>query len=192
MKRVLRTIFAVSIILTTSETAMAAGKPIVTFKTNMGDFTVQLEPERAPKTVANFLEYVRDGHYDGTIFHRVIAKFMVQGGGFLPNLQKRDTRGPITNEANTGLKNERGTIAMARTADPHSATAQFFVNVIYNRFLDHTAKTQQGWGYTAFGRVIDGMNIVGRMARVKTGTKGPYSDVPNDPIIIEKATVISE
>ena len=192
MKRVLRTIFAVSIILTTSETAMAAGKPIVTFKTNMGDFTVQLEPERAPKTVANFLEYVRDGHYDGTIFHRVIAKFMVQGGGFLPNLQKRDTRGPITNEANTGLKNERGTIAMARTADPHSATAQFFVNVIYNRFLDHTAKTQQGWGYTAFGRVIDGMNIVGRMARVKTGTKGPYSDVPDDPIIIEKATVISE
>ena len=192
MKRVLRTIFAVSIILTTSETAMAAGKPIVTFKTNMGDFTVQLEPERAPKTVANFLEYVRDGHYDGTIFHRVIAKFMVQGGGFLPNLQKRDTRGPITNEANTGLKNERGTIAMARTADPHSATAQFFVNVIYNRFLDHTAKTQQGWGYTAFGRVIDGMNIVGRMARVKTGTKGPYSDVPNDPIIIEKATITSE
>ena len=192
MKRVLGTIFAVSIILATSETTMAAGKPIVTFKTNMGDFTVQLEPERAPKTVANFLEYVRDGHYDGTIFHRVIAKFMVQGGGFLPNLQKRVTRGPITNEANTGLKNERGTIAMARTADPHSATAQFFVNVIYNRFLDHTAKTLQGWGYTAFGRVIDGMNIVGRMARVKTGTKGPYSDVPNDPIIIEKATVISE
>ena len=162
MKRVLGTIFAVSIILAASGTAMAAGKPIVNFKTNMGDFTVQLEPERAPKTVANFLEYVRDGHYDGTIFHRVIAKFMVQGGGFLPNLQKRDTRGPITNEANTGLKNERGTIAMARTADPHSATAQFFVNVIYNRFLDHTAKTQQGWGYTAFGRVIDGMNIVER------------------------------
>lgn len=192
MKRVLGTIFAFSIILATSGTAMAAGKPIVTFKTNMGDFTVQLEPERAPKTVANFLEYVRDGHYDGTIFHRVIAKFMVQGGGFMPNLQKKDTRGPITNEANTGLKNERGTIAMARTADPHSATAQFFVNVIYNKFLDHTAKTQQGWGYTAFGRVIDGMNIVGRMARVKTGTKGPYSDVPNDPIIIEKAIITSE
>ena len=192
MKLVLGTIFAVSIILATSGTALAAGKPIVTFKTNMGDFTVQLEPERAPKTVANFLKYVRDGHYDGTIFHRVIAKFMVQGGGFLPNLQKRDTREPITNEANTGLKNERGTIAMARTADPHSATAQFFVNVIYNRFLDHTAKTQQGWGYTAFGRVIDGMNIVGRMAKVKTGTKGPYSDVPNDPIIIEKATITSE
>ena len=192
MKLVLGTLFTVSIILATSGTAMAAGKPIVTFKTNMGDFTVQLEPEKAPKTVANFLEYVRDGHYDGTIFHRVIAKFMVQGGGFLPNLQKRDTRGPITNEANTGLKNERGTIAMARTADPHSATAQFFVNVIYNRFLDHTAETQQGWGYTAFGRVIDGMNIVGRMARVKTGTKGPYSDVPNDPIIIEKATITSE
>ena len=192
MNRARGAILAVPIILATSGTAMAAGKPIVTFKTNMGDFTVQLEPEKTPKTVNNFLKYVRDGHYDGTIFHRVIAKFMVQGGGFLPNLQKKDTRGPITNEADNGLKNERGTIAMARTADPHSATAQFFVNVIYNRFLDHTAKTQQGWGYTAFGRVIDGMNIVGRMARVKTGKKGPYSDVPNDPIIIEKAIITSE
>tara|TARA_B100000214_G_scaffold317397_1_gene251281 strand:- start:154 stop:732 length:579 start_codon:yes stop_codon:yes gene_type:complete len=192
MNRALGAILAVPIILATSGTAMATGKPIVTFKTNMGDFTVQLEPEKTPKTVNNFLKYVRDGHYDGTIFHRVIAKFMVQGGGFLPNLQKKDTRGPITNEADNGLKNERGTIAMARTADPHSATAQFFVNVIYNRFLDHTAKTQQGWGYTAFGRVIDGMNIVGRMARVKTGKKGPYSDVPNDPIIIEKAIITSE
>ena len=192
MTRVLGALFAISFILVTTGTTMAAGKPIVTFKTNIGDFTVQLEPEKAPNTVANFIQYVKDGHYDGTIFHRVIAKFMVQGGGFTPDMQKKGTRGPVANEADTGLKNERGTIAMARTGDPHSATAQFFVNVIYNKFLDHTAKTQQGWGYTAFGRVIDGMNIVGRMARVKTGTKGPYSDVPNDPIIIVKAIITSQ
>jgi len=192
MTRVLGALFAITFILATTGTAMAAGKPIVTFKTTMGDFTVQLEPEKAPKTVANFLQYVKDGHYDGTIFHRVIAKFMVQGGGFQPNMQKKATRAPVENEADTGLKNERGTIAMARTGDPHSASAQFFVNVVYNKFLDHTAKTQQGWGYTAFGRVIDGMNIVGRMARVKTGNQGPFSDVPNDPIIIEKAIITSE
>ena len=192
MSRLLTTVFFITLGLTIVGSAMASGKPIVTFKTSLGDFTVQLEPEKAPKTVANFLQYVRDGHYDGTIFHRVIAKFMVQGGGFLPNFQKKETRGPISNEADTGLKNERGTIAMARTGDPDSATAQFFVNVVYNRFLDHTAKTQKGWGYTAFGRVIDGMNIVGRMARVKTGTKGPYSDVPNEPIIIKQATITSE
>ena len=149
-------------------------------------------PKSAPKTVANFLQYVAEGHYDGTIFHRVIAKFMVQGGGFSPNMQKKRTRDPIANEADTGLKNERGTIAMARTGGPHSATAQFFINVVYNRFLDHTTKSRQGWGYTAFGRVIDGMNIIGRMARVSTGTKGPYSDVPDEAIIIEKATITSQ
>ena len=192
MRRMFGTFLAFMLILATSGGAMAAGKPVVTFKTNMGQFTIQLEPRSAPKTVANFLQYVAEGHYDGTIFHRVIAKFMVQGGGFSPNMQKKRTRDPIANEADTGLKNERGTIAMARTGDPHSATAQFFINVVYNRFLDHTTKSRQGWGYTAFGRVIDGMNIIGRMARVSTGTKGPYSDVPDEAIIIEKATITSQ
>ena len=172
--------------------SMAAGKPIVTFKTSMGDFTVQLEPEKTPDTVANFLQYVREGHYDGTIFHRVIAKFMVQGGGFTKNFEEKATRDPVRNEADRGLANKRGTIAMARTGDPHSATNQFFVNVVYNKFLDHRAKNQQGWGYTAFGQVIDGMNIIGRIARVKTGTAGPYSDVPEEPIIIEKALISSD
>lgn len=192
MTRVLGALFALSVILASAGDAMAADKPLVTFNTSMGDFTVQLEPENAPKTVANFLQYVRDGHYDGTIFHRVIAKFMVQGGGFTEDLKEKPTRGPISNEADTGLLNERGTIAMARTGDPHSATAQFFVNVVYNKFLDHTAKSQEGWGYTAFGRVIEGMNIIGRMARVKTGSQGPYSDVPEKTIIIEKAIVTSD
>jgi len=171
---------------------MAADKPIVTFKTTMGDFTVQLEPNKTPKTVANFLQYVRDGHYDGTIFHRVIAKFMVQGGGFTANFEEKKSRASIENEADKGLMNERGTIAMARTSDPHSATSQFFINVVYNKFLNHSEKNERGWGYTAFGKVIDGMNIIGRMARVKTGNVGPYSDVPEQPIIIEKAIITSE
>lgn len=171
----------------------AAGKPKVHFKTNIGDFTIELEPDRAPQTVANFLQYVRDGHYDGLIFHRVIKAFMIQGGGFDANYNKKPTRAPIENEADKGILNERGTIAMARTGDPHSATNQFFINAKFNGFLNHRAKTQQGWGYTAFGRVIDGMNIVGRISRVATGSGGPFSsDVPVEPIIIEKAKIISE
>jgi len=192
MRRVLRALFALSIALTSIGATIATGKPLVTFKTNIGGFTVQLDPEKAPKTVANFLQYVRDGHYNGTIFHRVIAKFMVQGGGFDENFKQKPTRGPIANEADTGLPNERGTIAMARTGDPHSATSQFFVNIVYNKFLDHTAKSQEGWGYTAFGRIIEGMNIIGRMARVETGSQGPHSDVPVKTIIIEKAIVSSD
>ena len=171
---------------------MADDKPIVTFKTTMGDFTVQLESKKTPITVTNFLQYVRDGHYDGTIFHRVIAKFMVQGGGFNTSFEEKNVRSPIQNEANLGLANERGTIAMARTSAPHSATSQFFINVVYNKFLDHSSKTAQGWGYTAFGKVIDGMNIVGRIARVKTGNVGRYSDVPEEPIVIKKAIITSE
>ena len=192
MIRMFRALCALSIILASAGTTMAAAKPIVTFKTSMGDFTVQLEPEKAPETVANFLQYVRDGHYNGTIFHRVIAKFMVQGGGFTEDFRQKPTRGPIPNEADTSLPNERGTVSMARTGDPHSATAQFFVNVVYNKFLDHTAKNQTGWGYTAFGRVIKGMNIVGRIARTETGSKGPYSDVPLESITIEKVIVTSD
>jgi cyclophilin family peptidyl-prolyl cis-trans isomerase len=169
------------------------GKPKVHFKTSMGDFTVELEPDLAPRTVANFLGYVRDGHFDGLIFHRVIKSFMVQGGGFDQNYNKTPTQGPIENEADKGLPNERGTIAMARTGDPHSATNQFFINVKYNGFLNHQSKSQQGWGYTAFGRVIDGMNIVGRISRLETGPGGPFpSDVPTNQVIIQKAKIVSE
>ncbi|MDP6925560.1 MAG: peptidylprolyl isomerase [Rhodospirillales bacterium] len=171
----------------------AGGMPKVLFQTSMGDFTVELEPELAPQTVENFLNYVRKGHYDGTIFHRVIKGFMIQGGGFDKNFLRQDTGAPVPNEADKGLPNERGTIAMARTSDPHSATDQFFVNSILNRFLNHRSKTQQGWGYTAFGRVIDGMNIVGRISRVATGAIGPFpSDVPLEPVIIIKAKITSE
>jgi peptidyl-prolyl cis-trans isomerase A (cyclophilin A)/peptidyl-prolyl cis-trans isomerase B (cyclophilin B) len=171
----------------------ATGKPKVHFKTTMGDFTVELEPDKAPQTVANFLQYVREGHYDGLIFHRVIKAFMVQGGGFDKNYNKTATREPIENEADKGIPNERGTIAMARTNDPHSATNQFFINVKFNGFLNHRSKSQQGWGYTAFGRVIDGMSIVGRISMMKTGSGGPFpSDVPVEQVIIEKAKIISD
>ena len=192
MTRVVRIFLALFVSIYATSGAMAAGKPMVTFKTTMGDFTVRLEPQKTPLTVANFLQYVQDGHYDGTIFHRVIPKFMVQGGGFTANFEEKSLRKPIQNEADKGLPNERGTIAMARTSDPHSATSQFFVNVVYNKFLNHLEKTEKGWGYTAFGKVIDGMNIVGRMARVKTGNVGRYSDVPEKPIVIEKAIITSK
>ena len=192
MTRAVRIFIALFVLIYATSGAMAAGKPIVTFKTTMGDFTVQLAPQKTPITVANFLQYVRDGHYDGSIFHRVIPKFLVQGGGFTANFEEKSLRKPIKNEADKGFSNERGTIAMARTSDPHSATSQFFVNVVYNKFLNHSAKDERGWGYTAFGKVIDGMNIVGRMARVKTGNFGRYSDVPEEPIIIKKAIITSE
>ena len=169
---------------TITSSSEAAGKPKVLFQTSMGDFTVELEPA---------LNYVRKGHYDGTIFHRVIKGFMIQGGGFDLEFDRQATGDPIANEADKGLPNERGTIAMARTSDPHSATDQFFVNTVLNRFLDHRGKTQQGWGYTAFGRVIDGMNIVGRIGRVATGPAGPFpSDVPVEPVVIKKAKITSE
>lgn len=170
-----------------------ASKPRVLFHTNQGDFTVELEPERAPKTVANFLQYVREGHYDGTIFHRVVAGFVVQGGGFTADYRKLPTHGPIQNEADKGLSNERGTIAMARTSDPHSASDQFFINLKFNGSLDYRAKTTDGWGYTAFGRVVDGMNIVARIGNVPTGKGGPFdAEVPQQPVIIEKASIIAE
>ena len=145
MTRLIGILISLLITIEIAGFAMAAEKPIVTFKTNMGDFTVQLEPEKTPLTVANFLQYVRDGDYDGTIFHRVIAKFMVQGGGFTKDFEKKASRDAIQNEADKGLNHERGTIAMARTGNPHSATNQFFINVVYNKFLNHTGKNDQGW-----------------------------------------------
>ena len=178
-------------IMWASET-MSQTKPIVTFETTMGGFSVQLEQKRAPETVKNFLKYAREGLYDGTIFHRVINKFMIQGGGFDTDMKERETFDPILNEADIALANKRGTISMARTSDPHSATSQFFINIVHNKFLDHTDKNPQGWGYTAFGRVIDGMNVVGRISRVTTGSIGPYSDVPITPVIIKKVSITSE
>ena len=191
MKILIKSILSFIVIFGVISNLQAEEKPKVHFKTTMGDFTIELEPDKAPQTVANFIEYVRAGHYDGLIFHRVIKAFMVQGGGFDKNYTKIPTRQPIENEADKGLPNERGTIAMARTGDPHSATNQFFINVKYNGFLNHQSKTQQGWGYTAFGRVIDGMNIVGRISRMETGPGGPFpSDVPVNQVIIEKVKII--
>ncbi|MBL6864869.1 MAG: peptidyl-prolyl cis-trans isomerase [Rhodospirillales bacterium] len=192
----MKKVFIVFLFLTIMGSIMgnvdAAEKPKVYFKTNIGDFTIELEPELAPKTVANFIQYVEEGHYDGLIFHRVIKAFMIQGGGFDASYSKKPTRAPIENEADKGLSNERGTIAMARTGDPHSATNQFFINVKFNGFLNYVSKSQQGWGYTAFGRVIDGMNIVGRISRLETGKGGPFpSDVPAEQVIIEEAKLVT-
>lgn len=166
----------------------AADAPRVKFSTNMGDIVVEVYPEKAPKTVANFLKYVDDGFYNGTIFHRVIANFMIQGGGFTADFKRKTTAAPVINEANNGLKNDRGTIAMARTSDPHSATAQFFINVKDNDFLNHTAPTPNGWGYCVFGKVVDGMTVVDKIRVVPTGSAGPFrSDVPKTTVVINKA-----
>jgi peptidyl-prolyl cis-trans isomerase B (cyclophilin B) len=162
---------------------------MITITTNLGDIVVELDEAKAPKTCENFAAYVRDGHYDGTIFHRVIDGFMIQGGGFNEHLMQKVTRAPIENEAKNGLSNLTGTIAMARTMQPHSATAQFFINVSDNKFLDYPG--QDGWGYCVFGRVVSGMDVIDRIRRVKTGTQQGYQDVPVEPVIIEKA-VISE
>ncbi|NWG30092.1 MAG: peptidyl-prolyl cis-trans isomerase [Rhodocyclaceae bacterium] len=163
---------------------------MIKLTTNLGAITLELDAEKAPKTVANFLDYVQAGHYDGTIFHRVINGFMIQGGGFTPGMKQKPTKAPIENEAANGLKNVRGTIAMARTSDPHSATAQFFINVADNDFLDFRAPSGNGWGYCVFGRVVEGMDVVDKIKGVKTGSKGFHQDVPVEDVIIEKAEVV--
>jgi peptidyl-prolyl cis-trans isomerase B (cyclophilin B) len=162
---------------------------MVVLTTNFGDISIELNPEKAPITVANFLQYVEDGFYDGMIFHRVISNFMVQGGGFDADMQQKATKSPIKNEANNGLSNDEYTIAMARTAVPDSATGQFFINVKNNDFLNHTAPTSSGWGYCVFGKVVAGMDVVDKIKSVKTTSKGGHADVPVEPIIIEKAIV---
>ncbi|AIP61414.1 peptidylprolyl isomerase [Burkholderia pseudomallei] len=163
---------------------------MVELHTNHGVIKLELDEAKAPKTVENFLDYVKKGHYDGTIFHRVINGFMIQGGGFEPGLKQKPTDAPIANEANNGLKNDTYTIAMARTNDPHSATAQFFINVNDNEFLNHSSPTPQGWGYAVFGKVVEGQDIVDKIKAVKTGSKGFHQDVPNDDVVIEKAVVV--
>ncbi|MCL2345431.1 MAG: peptidylprolyl isomerase [Desulfobulbus sp.] len=163
---------------------------MIKLTTNHGVISLELDAEKAPKTVANFISYVEAGHYDGTIFHRVIKDFMIQGGGMKPGMAQKDTQEPIENEAANGLKNKRGSIAMARTNDPHSATAQFFINVVDNDFLDFKAPSGQGWGYCVFGEVVDGMDVVDKIRAVKTGNKGFHQDVPAEDVIIEKAEIV--
>ena len=165
--------------------------PRVKLTTSQGDIVVELDSAAAPKTVDNFLAYVKDGFYDGAIFHRVIAGFMIQGGGFDAEMKRKSPRPPILNEADNGLSNNIGTIAMARTADPHSASAQFFINVKDNAFLDHRGKTSQGWGYCVFGKVVQGMNVVRSIENVPTTSRSGMRDVPKEPVIIKQATVIS-
>ena len=160
----------------------------VTLETSKGNVVLDLDAAKAPKTVENFLEYVRSGHYDGTIFHRVIPGFMAQGGGFKPDMSQKPTRAPIQNEADNGLGNDRGTIAMARTGDPHSASAQFFINVADNRGLNHTGKNPQGWGYAVFGKVVEGMDVVDQIVKAPRGRSGFHDDVPKEPIVITRAT----
>jgi cyclophilin family peptidyl-prolyl cis-trans isomerase len=165
----------------------AAANPRVVLETSKGPIVIELFAEQAPKTVANFLAYVDAGHYDGTVFHRVIPGFMIQGGGFTADMQQKTAREPVQNEADNGLKNRRATLAMARTNDPHSASAQFFVNLVDNRDLDHTSKSAAGWGYTVFGQVVEGMETVDAVAKVSTGNRGPHQNVPVEPVVIESA-----
>jgi peptidyl-prolyl cis-trans isomerase B (cyclophilin B) len=160
--------------------------------TTVGPITLELDADNAPKTVENFLSYVSNGFYDGTIFHRVINNFMIQGGGFTAEMEQKATEAPIENEANNGLQNARGTIAMARTQDPHSATAQFFINVQDNDFLNHTGENMQGWGYAVFGKVTDGEGVLEKIRCVQTGSQAGHQDVPVEPIIIESVTVIAD
>jgi peptidyl-prolyl cis-trans isomerase B (cyclophilin B) len=163
---------------------------MVELHTNYGVIKLELDAQKAPKTVENFLNYVKKGHYDNTVFHRVIDGFMIQGGGFEPGMKQKATDASVDNEANNGLKNVKGSIAMARTNDPHSATAQFFINVNDNDFLNHTSPTPQGWGYAVFGKVVEGLDVVDKIKKVKTGSKGFHQDVPVDDVIIEKAVVV--
>ena len=170
--------------------AMAAN-PMVDLKTNQGTVRIELYPEKAPKTVENFLQYVKDGHFNGTIFHRVIDGFMIQGGGFDKSMRQRPTRDPIPNEAKNGLKNDLGTLAMARTSAPHSASAQFFINVKNNDFLN-AASAQDGWGYAVFAKVVSGMDVVMKISKVSTGTSGGMGDVPREAVVIESATLVAD
>jgi len=163
---------------------------MIKLHTNHGVISLELDAAKAPDTVANFTQYVKDGHYSNTIFHRVIDGFMIQGGGFEPGMKQKPTREPVQNEANNGLKNDIYTVAMARTSAPHSASAQFFINVGDNDFLNHTAPTAQGWGYCVFGKVVDGTDVVDRIRKVKTGSKGGHQDVPVEDVVIEKAEVV--
>jgi len=164
---------------------------MINLVTNHGTISIELDFENAPKSAENFKQYCEEGFYDETIFHRVINGFMIQGGGMTEDMSQKTTRAPIENEADNGLKNDKGTLAMARTGDPHSATAQFFINLSDNDFLNHSGKNPQGWGYAVFGKVVDGMNVVEKIKNIKTGNRGMHRDVPVEPVIIEKCEVVA-
>lgn len=180
----------VFILLFTFTSNIQAETTMVKMDTNQGTIMLELDADAAPSTVANFLTYAKEGFYDGTIFHRVISNFMIQGGGYTEDMDQKTVHDPIKNEANNGLKNDNGTVAMARTGDPHSATAQFFINVKDNDFLNFSSETSQGWGYAVFGKVTEGMDIVEKIKATPTTTKGPYQDVPEEAVIIEKVTIV--
>lgn len=183
-----------AVLLASLSTAQAdENSPRVRVQTNMGDIVLELDRAKAPQTVENFLSYVKDGFYNGTVFHRVIDGFMIQGGGFTEDLQQKPTKPPIPNEADNGLKNDRGTVAMARTNDPNSATAQFFINVVNNDFLNFRNKTVRGWGYAVFGKVVEGMDVVDKIRKIPTGPSGPFrQDVPKTPVVIQSATLLPQ
>ena len=190
-------IFSLSVIMCCSAFVAHANqqmenKTMIKLSTSMGEITLELDAENAPITVENFLSYVDSGHYDNTIFHRVIPGFVIQGGGLISGMQEKKTGTPIQNEADNGLKNLTGSICMARTNDPHSATSQFFINLKDNHFLDHTEKTESGWGYAVFGHVVSGMDVVEKIAKVDTGTAGYHSDVPLEDIVLEKAERVTD
>lgn len=172
--------------------SMSSSTPRVKLQTNQGEMIIELDAEKAPKTVENFLTYVREGFYDGTIFHRVINNFMIQGGGFDADMKQKQTHAPVDNEADNKLKNDLYTLAMARTSDPHSATAQFFINTANNDFLNFTSPTPNGWGYAVFGKVVEGTEVVDKIKSVKTGNKGFHQDVPAEDVVIEHASIIEE
>jgi cyclophilin family peptidyl-prolyl cis-trans isomerase len=182
----------IALFLSLSTALSARAGEQVKLETSLGEIVIALDPQKAPASVANFLTYVRNGFYDGTIFHRVIPGFMIQGGGLTADMAEKKTGDPIKNEAENGLKNLRGTIAMARTSDPDSATSQFFINTVDNAFLDFRAKDPQGWGYCVFGHVVSGMEVVAKIEKVQTGMQGMHQDVPVEPVIIKKAAVIME
>jgi peptidyl-prolyl cis-trans isomerase A (cyclophilin A) len=187
----MRQLYAFIALLLLASSAWAAN-PQVTFETNRGNFVVELYPDKAPKTVANFMQYVNSGFYKNTLFHRVISRFMIQGGGFSTDMIEKDTKAPIVNEANNGLLNEPGTLAMARTSDPNSATSQFFINLENNQFLNYQGDYPDLMGYCVFGRVLKGMDVVREIASTPTGFVGPYSDVPKSPIVIEQIKINKE
>ncbi len=184
-------LYLFSTLLFATENKMSDNPKKVKFTTSIGEIVIQLDAEKAPVTVENFLTYVREGFYDGTIFHRVIPGFMAQGGGFDADFKQKETHAPIKNEADNGLKNNRGTLAMARTPDPDSATAQFFINYKDNGFLNYTSPTPNGWGYAVFGEVVEGMDVVDEMASVPTGSRGMHQDVPKTDIVIESSEILN-
>lgn len=191
MRYLLITLTSLFLLISSAHAADDITTKRVKLETSEGNIVLELDITRAPLTVLNFMKYVRSGHYDGTIFHRVIKSFMIQGGGFTPDMERKEGNATVINEADNGLSNLRGTVAMARTNDPHSASAQFFINVVDNPFLDHTSKTPRGWGYAVFGRVIKGMNVVDKIRELRTGPNGPFpTDVPLKMVLIHKATVI--